>query len=105
MDIWITGSNASPALKSFLPRSRQGYVFFTTRNQQLAVKLAGPELIILPEMNDETAINMLRMSLVRKGHLEDHEVVMTLLQQLTFLLLAIIQAAAYINETGISSAD
>jgi tetratricopeptide (TPR) repeat protein len=68
--------------------------------------LAGPELIIFPEINDETAINMLIMSLVRKGHLlEDHGVVMTLLQQLTFLPLAIIQAAAYINGTGISLTD
>jgi hypothetical protein len=25
MDMWISGSNASPVLKSFLPQSHQGY--------------------------------------------------------------------------------
>jgi hypothetical protein len=48
---------------------------------------------------------MLRISLVRKDRLEDHETVMTLLQQLAFLPLAIIQAVAYINETGINLVD
>src|SRR4029077_12512689 len=70
-----------------------------------AVKLAGPALITLSEMNKETATNMLRISLVQNSLLEDREAVTTLLQQLTFLPLAITQAAAYINETGISIAD
>jgi nucleoside phosphorylase len=105
MDMWMTGSNLSPALKSFLPRSPQGYVIFTTRNRQLAVELAGPELITLPEMNEQTVTNILRISLAQKDLLEDHEAVMTLLQHLTFLPLAAAQAAAYINKTGISLAD
>jgi nucleoside phosphorylase/tetratricopeptide (TPR) repeat protein len=105
MDMWITTrSNVSPALKSFLPYSHQGYIIFTSRNRQLAVKLAGPALITLPEMDEETATNMLRILLVQND-LEDHETVTTLLQQLTFLPLAITQAAAYINETDISLAD
>src|SRR4029077_2207571 len=56
-------------------------------------------------MDEETAINMLRTSLVQKDVLEDHKVVITLLQQLTFLPLAITQAAAYINQTEISLAN
>src|SRR4029077_7307011 len=70
-----------------------------------AVKLAGPALITLSEMNKETATNMLRISLVQNSLLEDREAVTTLLQQLTFLPLAITQAASYINETGISITD
>jgi hypothetical protein len=66
--------------------------------------LAAPDLITLPKLNEEAAINMLRASLVQKD-LEDHETVLTLLQHLTFLPLAIIQAAAYINETGTSLAN
>jgi NB-ARC domain len=104
-DMWVTGHNVSAALKSFLPRSRQGYVIFTTRNRQLAVRLAAPELVTLDEMNEETAVNMLRASLVQKDLIQNHEAVITLLQLLTFLPLAIIQAAAYINETGINLAD
>jgi tetratricopeptide (TPR) repeat protein len=56
-------------------------------------------------MNEETATNMLKMSLVQSDLLEDFEAATTLLQQLTFLPLAITQAAAYINETGITIAD
>jgi hypothetical protein len=61
--------------------------------------------LTLAELDEETAIHMLRMSLIRKDFLEDYEVVVTLLRQLTFLPLAIIQASAYINETGISLAN
>jgi hypothetical protein len=53
-------------------------------------------------MNEEAAMNMLAALLIQKDVLEDHEVAITLLQQLTFLPLAITQAAAYINETGTS---
>jgi hypothetical protein len=55
--------------------------------------------------NEETAVNMLRISLVQSDFLEDRKAVATLLQQLTFLPLAITQAAAYINEIGISLTD
>jgi nucleoside phosphorylase len=79
-DMWMTGSTVSPALKSFLPRCHQGYIIFTTRNRQLAVKLAAPELVTLHEMDEETAVNMLRISLVQKDLLGDHEVAMILLQ-------------------------
>jgi hypothetical protein len=80
MDVWMTESNVSPALKSFLPQSHQGYIIFTTRNRQLGVKLASPSLIRIPEMDEETAMNMLRSSLVQKDILEDDRVVATLLQ-------------------------
>jgi hypothetical protein len=49
--------------------------------------------------------NMLRISLFQTDLLEDRKAVMTLLQQLTFLPLAIAQAAAYVNRTGITLAD
>lgn len=39
-DMWLKGSDASPALKDFLPHSKQDCVLFTTRTRQLAVKLA-----------------------------------------------------------------
>jgi hypothetical protein len=105
MDMWMTGSNMSPALTSFLPRSPQGYVIFTTRNRQLAVELASPELITLDEMNEEATINMLSILLVQKDLLGDREAIMTVLQQLTFLPLAVTQAAAYINKTVINLTD
>jgi hypothetical protein len=105
LDMWMTGSNASPALKSFLPPNHQGYIIFTTRNRQLAVKLASPTVIKIPEMDKATAINTLRASLVQKDALKDREVVTILLQQLTFLPLAITQAAAYINQIEINLTD
>jgi hypothetical protein len=77
--MWVTRRIVSPALKSFLPQSHQGCIIFTTRNGRLAVKLASPALVKIPEMNEEVAVDMLRSLLVQKDVLEDHEVVTTLL--------------------------
>ncbi|KAN0077438.1 hypothetical protein V8E54_005742 [Elaphomyces granulatus] len=95
MDIWATSDGSSPALKTCIPQSKYGFVLFTTRNRQLATKLVGPEVISISQMDDKTATDLLRASLIDKD---------LLLCQLSCLPLAIIQAASYINETGISVA-
>lgn len=89
------------ALKTYLPQSTQGRILFTTRNRKLALKLAPSNVIMVPEMDEETAVNVLQKSLIQKDLLNDHEATTALLSQLTFLPLAIAQAAAYINENGI----
>ena len=60
MGIWATSDGSSPALKIYVPQSKYGIVLFTTRNQQLAIKLVGPEAINIPQMDDEMVIDMLR---------------------------------------------
>ncbi|KAH6668980.1 heterokaryon incompatibility protein-domain-containing protein [Halenospora varia] len=80
VNMWITQSWTGPGsgrLIDYLPRSEQGCIVFTTRNRKTAVKLVYQNVVEVPEMNED----------------------------LTYLLLAITQAAAYINEIGIAFVD
>jgi hypothetical protein len=104
MNIWTTSDGSSPALKTYIPQSKYGFVLFTTRNRQLATKLVGPEVIDIPQMDDKMATDLLRASLIDKDLVNDHQTTTQLLHQLSCLPLAIIQAASYINETEISIA-
>ncbi|PGH16299.1 hypothetical protein AJ79_01838 [Helicocarpus griseus UAMH5409] len=101
-DMWMNIGDSSPALKSCIPHSKNGFVLFTTRNQQLAIKLVGPEIIKLLEMGEDMAADLLRMSLIRKDLVDDDDAFRLLLHELSCLPLAIIQAANYINETETS---
>ncbi|KAK6605164.1 hypothetical protein H4I96_05746 [Botrytis cinerea] len=96
VNMWITVSRSgSGRLIDCLPRSEQGCIVFTTRDRKTAVKLAHQKYrrgtgdgrrrsdTAAPEMFNTTA----------------------LLKELTYLPLAIVQAAAYINENGIAFAD
>jgi hypothetical protein len=104
MDMWILGTTA-PALKDFLPQNEQGRILFTTRNRKLAVKLASSSVISIPEPDRDTAMMILEKSLIGNCSLNDNGPAILLLERLTFLPLAIIQAAAYINENNMTLAD
>ncbi|KAN0076626.1 hypothetical protein V8E54_006768 [Elaphomyces granulatus] len=94
MNIWTTPEASSPALKTYIPQSKYGFVLFTTRNQQLATSLVGPEVISIHEMDDKMATDLVN----------DPQTTTQLLCQLSCLPLAIIQAASYMNQNGISVA-
>ncbi|OJD25604.1 hypothetical protein ACJ73_03029 [Blastomyces percursus] len=100
-EMWTPDSNATTALKNFLPQSDQGHILFTTRNHQLAVDLAGLNVISIPELNEETGMKFLEKTLIQKGLLNDSGAAIALLTQLAFLPLAITQAVAYINRNRI----
>ncbi|OGM49154.1 kinesin light chain [Aspergillus bombycis] len=104
MDMWTKGSNGAPALKDLIPQTDQGRIIFTTRNKKLAVKLASREISI-PEVDEETGVKMLETALPGEDLSKDHETAVALLSQLTFLPLAIMQAAAFIKENSISLED
>jgi tetratricopeptide (TPR) repeat protein len=96
MDMW------NNELKAYLPKSQQGCVICTTRNRKVAIKIAAaPNVIEVPEMDEEMAMQLLGTSLVHQELLASREDALKLLEQLTFLPLAIVQAATYINENGI----
>jgi hypothetical protein len=103
MDMWMMDTTA-PALKYFLPQNEQGRILFTTRNRKLAVKLASPNVISLPEPDRDTAVKILEKSLIGNHLLGDSDVTAILLERLAFLPLAIVQAAAYINENNMGIA-
>ncbi|KAL3468693.1 P-loop containing nucleoside triphosphate hydrolase protein [Aspergillus californicus] len=104
MDMWIKGSPTTPPLRNIIPWSKDGHVLFTSRNRQLALKLAGPNVVSIPDVDQKTGKEIFRKLLMRKDLLQDDHVTSALLKQLSFLPLAISQAAAYINQNDISLA-
>ncbi|KAL4745890.1 hypothetical protein BDW72DRAFT_45246 [Aspergillus terricola var. indicus] len=107
LDMWTGGSGIFPALQDFLPHSRQGHILFTTRNRKAAVKMASASNYVthVSEPSESDGLEMLRRSLIDKKLLDDTRTCITLLEQLSFLPLAITQATAFINENSIGLSD
>ncbi|RYP78486.1 hypothetical protein DL771_000439 [Monosporascus sp. 5C6A] len=108
LDMWLEKSDSSTKstrLIDSLPRSDKGSIVFTSRSRKAASKFAHGNVIHVAEMDEEAATLVLRNSLVNREVLNDGPTVMQLLQLLTFLPLAIVQAAAYINENDMSLAE
>ena len=106
VNMWITVSRSgSGHLIDCLPRSEQGCIVFTTRDRKTAVKLAHQNIVEVPEMGEDVAIQLLQKCLVDSDLVNNRPDTTALLKDLTYLPLAIIQAAAYINENGIAFAD
>ncbi|MCJ1471106.1 hypothetical protein MMC07_009754 [Pseudocyphellaria aurata] len=108
IDMWIKKPDeliGSTCLIDCLPRHSKGSIVFTTRSQKTAVKLAQQSVTEVYEMDEEVATQLLSKSLVHKEVLNDQQAGLDLLKQLTFLPLAIVQAAAYINENKITPSE
>ncbi|KAH9205342.1 hypothetical protein DL95DRAFT_451266 [Leptodontidium sp. 2 PMI_412] len=83
VNMWITQSRpGSGRLLDYLPRSEQGCIVFTTRDKKTAVKLAHQNVVDVPELDEDVAIQLLQKCLVNRD-----------------------LAAAYINENGIAFVD
>ncbi|KAL6230205.1 nucleoside phosphorylase domain-containing protein [Aspergillus navahoensis] len=104
-DMWLAANDTAPALEDFLPQSEQGHILFTTRNRKLAMKLAPPNIIPIPDVDKETAFEILERALEHEHMPKDDITAAALLEQLAFLPLAISQASAYIIENNISLSD
>ncbi|KAJ5709208.1 hypothetical protein N7493_010542 [Penicillium malachiteum] len=94
--------NADDTDITFLPTTQNGFIIFTTRNQQLATRLVGPDVVTLSELDEAAAFNLLKASLVEKDQTNDQESMTILVRQLHGLPLALNQAASFINENCIS---
>lgn len=106
MDMWIDKSAPdSGRLIDYLPKSAHGSILFTTRDKKAAVKFASRNIIELSEMDKSDGEQLLRNYLVDQDVLENQGDIRALLTQLTCLPLAIVQAAVYINENGISARE
>ncbi|GES56908.1 FabD/lysophospholipase-like protein [Aspergillus terreus] len=111
-DMWIAkpesgleARQGSRPLIDYLPKSNQGAILFTTRDRKLAVKLAQQNVVEVPAMEEGAAAQLLGKCLVDPKLVNSKEDTSAMLSQLTYLPLAIVQAAAYINENGIAIAD
>ncbi|KAH8588759.1 hypothetical protein B0O99DRAFT_524437 [Bisporella sp. PMI_857] len=106
VSMWTTQSGpGSGRLIDYLPRSEQGCIVFTTRDRKIAVKLAHRNVVKVPEMGENVAIELLQKYLVNSDLVNNRPDTTALLKELTYLPLAIVQAAAYINENKIAFVD
>jgi tetratricopeptide (TPR) repeat protein len=108
IEMWIAkpgSTQGSSGLIDYLPRSKQGCIVFTTRDRKTAVKLAHQNVVEIPEMDEEVATRLLQKCLVHPELVNNRKEATALLAELTYLPLAIVQAAAYINENRIALAD
>ncbi|PVH68527.1 hypothetical protein DL98DRAFT_542347 [Cadophora sp. DSE1049] len=97
----ITAANDSvigPSLARYLPFSEKGSILFTTRNEIAAKNLAGKNLISVGSMDPDEARKLLETKLDSRL-MGDSETTTRLLDLLTNLPLAIMQASAYMYET------
>ncbi|KAH7336155.1 hypothetical protein BKA65DRAFT_527080 [Rhexocercosporidium sp. MPI-PUGE-AT-0058] len=108
LSMWTSQVGSEPGFErliDYLPKSKRGCVLFTSRDRKTAAKLAQQNVIQLTEMGEEVAMQLLQKCLIDPGLVENRSVTKTLLRELTYLPLAIVQAAAYINENGIAFAE
>ncbi|KAJ4286311.1 hypothetical protein N0V90_013345 [Kalmusia sp. IMI 367209] len=108
IDIWTekaSGIAGSGRQIDLLPKSKYGSILFTTRSRKAATKLAGKNVVFVSEMTDADAKGLLQKSLINHNLLVEDQAATDLLLKLTRLPLAIIQAAAYINENDISLSE
>ena len=100
-NIWLD-SNTSHPLKSFLPHSDEGFVLFTSRSQRLVTQLVGPDVIRLSELDDQSAVDLFKKSLIQGDLTADEKSTITLVHRLCGLPLALVQAASFVNENSMS---
>jgi tetratricopeptide (TPR) repeat protein len=108
IDIWTDradNTTGSGRRIDYLPQSKYGSILFTTRSRKAAAKLAGKNVVSIGEMDDTMAKHLLEKCLINRHLLIDEQTTMDLLEKLTHLPLAIVQAAAYINENQIALSD
>jgi tetratricopeptide (TPR) repeat protein len=90
------GNEQSRGIVDYLPESETGLAMYTTRTPEVAAEARG-DVIELRAMDREDAVAFLTKSLTRKDLLRDDASTTELLDELTYLPLAIAQAAAYLN--------
>jgi hypothetical protein len=89
------GTEQSKGIINYLPESETGVVVYTTRTPEIA-ELTRGDVLELGSMDRQDAAAFLTKSLTRKD-LCNNVTIAELLDELTYLPLAIAQAAAYLN--------
>lgn len=103
LDVLFGNSNTPGGIYDYLPVSDRGQILFTTRYREVAVNVQS-DLMELHEMNPDEAKSLLKRSLTERNSIDDTEA-MKLLDKLTYLPLAITQAAAYLKINQVSIAE
>lgn len=80
MDMWIKGNPSAPLLRNIIPQSENGHVLFMSRNQKLVTKLASPNIVSIPNVDQSTTKKILEELLIQKDLLRDNCMMNTLLE-------------------------
>jgi tetratricopeptide (TPR) repeat protein len=97
------GTEQSKGIIDYLPESETGVIVYTTRTPEVA-ELTRGDVIELGDMDQQDAVAFLTKSLRKKDLLFNNVTTTELLDELTYLPLAIAQAAAYLNRNCMSVA-
>ncbi|KAF4502802.1 ankyrin 3 [Fusarium agapanthi] len=97
VEVFHNSTHLDGGIISFLPSSENGRTLFTTRSRKVASVAAKTTVETLQPMRRDEAEALLEKYLTKKDELNDIENVSQLLDALTYLPLAIAQAAAYMN--------
>ncbi|KAI1661935.1 hypothetical protein F4813DRAFT_346255 [Daldinia decipiens] len=94
-------SNDSTGMIKYLPQNSRGLTLFTTRLKEVAVDVAINNMVELGGMNPEEATNLFKTHSI--NHPDQNETIIEeLVKELTYLPLAIVQAASYMNKNTMS---
>jgi tetratricopeptide (TPR) repeat protein len=96
------GDPGSARLLDYLPHSNRGKILFTTRSRRVAGDLTQNSILELHDMSKAEAGQLLARRISKPALLDDGKAVDILLELLTYLPLAIVQAAAFINNNDVS---
>ncbi|KAJ7828315.1 hypothetical protein B0H13DRAFT_1656383 [Mycena leptocephala] len=97
MLLFDNADNPSIDLFPFFPKCTHGNIIITSRNPQLAIH--GPRSHSkVGDMNETDAIDLLLLSAVKEKTIESAQSASEIVEELSFLPLAIIQAGAYISK-------
>ncbi|KAH8201376.1 hypothetical protein TruAng_004459 [Truncatella angustata] len=101
----LFGPSDNPGgINKFLPKTENGRILFTTRSKEVARGGQFRDTIEIPRMDLKEAILFLKHLSISEGVLQNKEQLTELLEELTYLPLAIAQAAAYLDRHPISIA-
>ena len=102
----VFGSSDNPkGLNEYFPNSPYGRTLFTSRYRKMAVQLARRDILELKELAPAEGVQFLLSSIITQEEVENRETALQLLEELTYLPLAITQAVAYINTINITIAE
>ncbi|CAG8001826.1 unnamed protein product [Penicillium nalgiovense] len=104
IELWTSPLKSEAGAKrliDYMPRSRHGAIIWTTRDRKVATGVARENVVTVRQMDESGASEMMRKYLIDPSRIRTDEGLLPgLLHKLTYLPLAIVQAASYINETG-----
>ena len=103
-EILFGKQDRSASIVDYLPQNENGMTLFTTRYGEMAASLAGSDTIEVEQMDPEEA-EALKTSLKGVELLHNSTIIIDLLEELSYLPLAITQAVAYMNSLKLPIQD